>query len=347
MRGKMLTIICFMVLASGLLTFCNKNENPKLKENTPLNFYVPEGWPEPVYSFSNNPLTKEGFELGRKLFFDGRLSKDGNFPCSSCHQQFAAFATFDHDLSHGFNNQFTTRNAPGMFNLAWHKEMHWDGGINHLEVQPLAPLTAPNEMAESIENVIVKLNSDNDYKNLFRKAFGNEEITSKKMLQSLAQYMAMLVSADSKYDRVMRGKAAFNQYEAEGYAVFKAKCASCHKEPLFTDLSFRNNGLNVNSSLKDMGRMRITGNKDDSLKFKVPSLRNLEYTFPYMHDGRFSSPLQVLDHYNEGIQESSTLDPLLKGGLHLSLEEKMSLLEFLKALSDSNFVKNPKLREGS
>lgn len=347
MTGRMLTIISFMVLASGMLTFCNKNDRTQLQENTPINFKVPEGWPQPVYTFSNNLLTKEGFELGRKLFFDGRLSKDGNFPCSSCHQQFAAFATFDHDLSHGFNNQFTTRNAPGMFNLAWHKELHWDGGINHLEVQPLAPLTAPNEMAESVENVIAKLNSDNDYKTMFRKAFGNEEITSKKMLQALAQYMAMLVSADSKYDRVMRGEAVFNQYEAEGYAVFKVKCASCHTEPLFTDLSFRNNGLTLKSSLKDHGRMRITGNKDDSLKFKVPSLRNLEYTFPYMHDGRFSSLLQVFDHYDAGIQESGTLDPLLQNGLRLSLEEKMSLMEFLKALSDSGFVKNPEFREGS
>lgn len=336
-----------MVLASGTLSFCNKNDRQDLEKNTPINFKVPEGWPQPVYSFTNNPLTKEGFELGRKLFFDGRLSKDGNFPCSSCHQQFAAFATFDHDLSHGFNNQFTTRNAPGMFNLAWHKELHWDGGINHLEVQPLAPLTAPNEMAESVENVIAKLNADNEYKNMFRKVFGSEEITSKKMLQALAQYMAMLVSADSKYDRVMRGEEKFNRYESEGYSVFRAKCASCHSEPLFTDFGFHNNGLQINVSLKDLGRMRITGSKDDSLKFKVPSLRNLQYTFPYMHDGRFSSLLQVLDHYDSGIQESSTLDPLLKGGLRLSIEEKMSLMEFLNALSDSAFVKNPELREGS
>lgn len=346
MTRRMLTIMCFMVLASAMLTFCNKNDKETLTGNTPINFPVPEGWPQPVYSFNNNPLTREGFELGRKLFFDGRLSKDGNFPCSSCHQQFAAFATFDHDLSHGFNNQLTTRNAPGMFNLAWHKEMHWDGGINHLEVQPLAPLTASNEMAETVENVMAKINDDTEYKTMFRKAFGNEEITSKKMLQALAQFMAMLVSADSKYDKVMRGEAVFNAYEAEGYEVFRSKCASCHSEPLFTDLSFRNNGLAKNPFLKDDGRMRITGNSADSLKFKVPSLRNLMFTFPYMHDGRFTSPLQVLDHYDAGIQESSTLDPSLRGGIRLSIEEKMSLLEFLKALSDSNFVKNPNFREG-
>src|SRR4029077_2638054 len=119
-------------------------------------FPVPAGFPPPVYTFKNNQLTKEGFELGKKLFYDGRLSKDGNFPCASCHQQFAAFSTLEHRLSHGFNNQFSTRNAPALFNLAWQKEFHWDGGINHIEIQPLTPITASNEMAEDLKQILLK-----------------------------------------------------------------------------------------------------------------------------------------------------------------------------------------------
>ena len=132
---------------------------------------IPSNFPPPEDLFKDNPLTNEGFALGRKLFYDGQLAKDGIASCASCHQQFAAFSTFDHAFSHGIDNQFTTRNAPGIFNMAWHKELHWDGGINHLEVQPLAPLTAPNEMGETVENVIRKLNSDTRYREMFRAAF--------------------------------------------------------------------------------------------------------------------------------------------------------------------------------
>ncbi|RYF89194.1 MAG: cytochrome-c peroxidase, partial [Chitinophagaceae bacterium] len=174
-----------MILA---MNGCKKNGSGSAA-TTPLAFTVPPGFPEPVYNFSNNPLTQQGFDLGRKLFYDGRLSKDGNFPCASCHQQFAAFSTFDHDLSHGFNNQFTTRNALGLYNLVWQKEMHWDGGINNIEVQPLAPITAPNEMAEDITTVITKLNQDVEYKQMFSAALGTDEITSQRMLYALTQFM--------------------------------------------------------------------------------------------------------------------------------------------------------------
>ena len=167
---------------------------------------VPRGFPPPVYRFQNNPRTKQGFELGRKLFYDGKLSKDGNFPCSSCHQQFAAFATYEHRLSHGFNNQFSFRNAPGLFNLAWEKELHWDGGINHIEMQPLAPLLDPHEMAEDLKQVIGKLKKDKSYPALFNQAFGSPGINSQRILKALAQFTASLVSADAKYDRVKRGE---------------------------------------------------------------------------------------------------------------------------------------------
>jgi cytochrome c peroxidase len=338
MKKKLLTILflCAGAIAWMQVNSCKKNDTKT--GPTPVTFTTPPGFPVPQYSFANNPLTQEGINLGRRLFYDGQLSKDGNFPCSSCHQQFAAFATFDHDLSHGFNNQFTTRNSPGIFNLAWHTELHWDGGINHIEVQPLAPITAPNEMAEDIGTVINKLKADSKYPAQFKAAFGTEEVNSQRMLKALAQFMVTMVSANSKYDKVRNGQASFTSTEQAGYTIFQNKCAACHKEPLLTDLSYRNNGMNLHPFLLDNGRMRITNKKEDSLKFKVPSLRNVLLTFPYMHDGRFYSIDQVLNHYATGIINSPTLDPLLTNKIVLTVTERTQLKAFLTTLTDSVFI---------
>jgi cytochrome c peroxidase len=302
---------------------------------------VPRGFPPPVYRFQNNPRTKQGFELGRKLFYEGKLSKDGNFPCSSCHQQFAAFATYEHRLSHGFNNQFSYRNAPGLFNLVWQKEMHWDGGISHIELQPLAPLLDPHEMAEDLNEVIDRLKKDHSYPALFTRAFGSPVINSQRILKALAQFTASLVSADAKYDRMKRGEIKYDQYEQTGYTIFRQKCASCHQEPLFTDFSYRNSGMELDSTLNDFGRMRITGRKEDSLKFRVPSLRNVFLTFPYGHDGRFTTISEVLEHYNSGIVQSATLDSSLRKGISISENDRFYLMRFLATLTDSNFINNP------
>jgi cytochrome c peroxidase len=308
---------------------------------TPFPFIVPKGFPPPVYQFRLNTRTKQGFELGRKLFYEGKLSKDGNFPCSSCHQQFAAFATYEHRLSHGFNSQFSFRNAPGLFNLAWEKEMHWDGGINHIEVQPLAPLLDPHEMAEDLNQVISKLKRDKFYPALFNQAFGSPVINSQRILRALAQFTASLVSADAKYDRVKRGEARFDEYEQTGYTIFQQKCARCHQEPLFTDFSYRNTGMELDTTLNDYGRMRITGRKEDSMKFRVPSLRNVFLTFPYGHDGRFTTISELLEHYNSGIVKSPTLDSSLAKGIPISENDRFYLISFLATLTDSNFIKNP------
>src|SRR5438067_2831343 len=256
---KYLIILSLILTVSGytyILESCKKTDAGQRSTTTPVSFSVPPGFPQPHYNFANNPLTQEGIELGRKLFYDGRLSRDGNFPCASCHQQFDAFATYAHDLSHGFNNSFTTRNAPSLSNLAWQKEFQWDGGVNNIEVQPLAPITATNEMAETVENIIAKLKADATYKNMFRAAFGDDEINSQRMLKALAQFTLSLISANSKYDKVKRGEATFTNQEQHGYELFQAKCATCHAEPLFTDLSYRNNGLVLSSYLNDYGRMR-------------------------------------------------------------------------------------------
>ncbi|KIC96145.1 cytochrome C peroxidase [Flavihumibacter solisilvae] len=333
MRSRILIIWCMLVAIASLWgSGCNKSDDSPQRA-TPLDFPKPAGWPDTRYDFASNPLTKEGFELGRKLFFDGRLSKDGNFPCASCHQPFAAFATFEHDFSHGFNNQFTTRNAPALFNLAWHTEMHHDGGIANLDLQPLAPLTAPNEMAETIPSVLEKLNADPQYQKDFARAFGSPEISTSTLTKALSQFMLMLVSADSKYDRVKNGSDLFNVNEEAGYAIFQQKCSSCHTEPLFTNLAYEKNGLPVNPDLNDLGRMRITGSSQDSLRFKVPSLRNVLKTFPYMHDGRFWNLSDVYTHYNGN-------------GISLSPVERSFLTEFLRTLTDSTFLSDQKFSGG-
>jgi cytochrome c peroxidase len=307
---------------------------------SPLSWKNPPGFPPPLYNFSSNPLSKEGFEYGRRLFYDGRLSRDGKFPCSSCHQQFAAFATYAHDLSHGFNDQFTLRNAPGLANLVWSSSFHWDGGVNHLEVQPLAPLTAPNEMAESLENVLFKLNQDPEYREMNAAAFGTSEITSQSMLKALAQFMGMLVSANSRYDQMKRGELYFNPEEQRGYELFKDTCATCHPEPLFTDYSFRNNGMAATSRSADLGRKRVTNDQSDTHTFKVPSLRNVEVTGPYAHNGRFQTLSSVIDNYRFKIANDPLVDPLLRGGILLDEAQKKDLISFLRSLTDRDFVSN-------
>ena len=343
-------IICCIISCcfaySWLLESCKKTDTgASSSSNSPVSFDIPAGFPKTHYDFTANPLTTQGIELGRKLFYDGRLSKDGNFPCSSCHQQFDAFATYAHDLSHGFNNSFTTRNAPALFNLAWQTNFQWDGGVNNIEVQPLAPITAPNEMAETVDHIIEKLKADATYRQLFKNVYGDDNITSQRMLKALSQFTLSLVSADSKYDRVKQGKASFTGQEQTGYKIFQAKCSTCHTEPLFTDLSYHNTGLSVNPFLNDYGRMKITGKISDSLKFKVPSLRNVAITSPYMHDGRFWFLSQAIDHYRSNVEQSATLDPLLKQGITLSDDEIQYLTAFLNTLTDSTFIKNPRFSQ--
>lgn len=339
MLGTAITVFIFLVGAGRI--------NDTLYSPDYIQLEIPAGWPKPATDiFAKNRLTEQGFQLGKKLFYDGRLSKDGNFPCASCHQQFAAFVSYDHDFSHGYNNTFTTRNAPPLFNLAWMTKMHWDGGINHIEVQPLSPITAKNEMAETLDSVLYKLKKDTAYPRLFKAAFGTPEINSQRMLKAIAQYTGSIVSSNSKYDKVQRGEASFTPGEQNGYNFFKAKCAACHKEPLFTDNSFRNNGMAVNTYLHDYGRLKITGNKNDSLKFKVPSLRNVMLTFPYMHDGRYYSLGTAIDHYRKNIITTQpTLDSLLKTRIAISDREKNDLIYFLNTLTDTTMTRNPRFSQ--
>lgn len=313
------------------------------KTTIPLKQEIPYGFPPPVYTFRNNPLTQEGFELGRRLFYDGRLSNDNFTACASCHQQHGAFADFEHILSHGNNNLFTLRNAPPLFNLAWQKDFHLDGGINHIEVQPLAPITAHNEMDSNIDSIIHKLQRDTSYMRMFNDAFGDATINSQRILKALAQFTGTLVSAGSKYDQMRLGKVQFETREYQGYQIFRTRCANCHAEPLFTDHSFRNIGLPLDTVLKDYGRMRITGNKSDSLKFRVPTLRNVSRTNPYMHDGRYWGLMRAVNHWQQRSLADSTVDPLLLQGAPLNPEEVQLVISFLHTLTDTAFLKNKRL----
>jgi cytochrome c peroxidase len=340
---KLRVIISFFLfaVASLFIIAAAKNEGFGLYNPTPIPFKIPKGWPKPAINyFAKNKLTEQGFQLGKKLFYDSRLSKDGEISCASCHQPFSAFATFDHDLSHGVNNRFTTRNSPALINLVWMTSYHWDGGVNHLEVQPLGPLTGPNEMGQTLDSVLFFLKMDTTYLRLFAAAFGDATINSQRMLKALAQFTGSLVSSNSKYDRVMNGLDTFSNFEKRGYQHFKNHCASCHKEPLFTDNSFRNNGIALNR-FNDIGRQRITGLSSDSLKFKVPTLRNIQLTFPYMHDGSIFSVPQVIDHYISKINiQQPGLDSLLRQPIMLNKIQKNELVYFLYTLTDTAFTKN-------
>jgi len=333
-----------LLFAAGIYA-CRK----EIMEAPFFGFEVPENFPQPSYHFSTNPVTKGGFELGRKLFYDPLLSRNSTISCGSCHLPSSAFTHHGHSVSHGIDDRLGTRNTPPIMNLAWYSSFMWDGGVFDLDLQPIAPLTNHVEMDETMGNVIAKLSSSGSYPLLFKKTFGTEEITSASVLKALSQFMLMCVSSNSKYDSVMRKQnKAFNSDEQKGYILFQKKCGSCHTEPLFTDNSFRNNGIGPGIA-DDKGRNLITLNDSDSYKFKVPSLRNLKYTAPYMHDGRFYTLEAVLEHYSKGVQISPGLDPILQKngqkGIHMDDNEKASLIAFLKTLNDPSFITDKKLAE--
>lgn len=285
--------------------------------------------------------------MGKLLFKDPILSSDSSIACASCHHQSYAFSDREKKLSIGIKNMEGRRNAPGIFNVQWHPYFMADGGVNHLEVMPLAPITDTLEMGEKISNIVMKLRRSHFYPALFKKAFGSDSIISRNIMLALAQYMGTLVSAGAKYDLVIQGKASFTREEARGKKLFEQNCASCHKGVLFSDFGFRNNGLDSVFE-KDKGRARVTGVKADEGKFTTPSLRNVALTAPYMHDGRFNSLEQVLQHYVYGMKPSYTLDSVFvrKGknpGIDLTTEEQKTIIAFLHTLTDSAFINNKNL----
>lgn len=342
---KYFIALLVLLFAAGMFG-CSKD----VAEETFDGFNPPSNFPGLVYHFATNRVTKDGFALGRKLFYETMLSANNTISCGSCHIQTSAFTHHGHSVSHGIYDRMGTRNSPPIMNLAWRKTFMWDGGVFDLDLQAIAPITNHVEMDETMPNVIQKLRASAQYPPLFKKAFGSDSITAARLLQSLSQFMLMCVSSNSKYDSVMRqqGGVVFSEAEHTGYEVFKQHCASCHMEPLFTDQSFRNNGISI-SNTNDQGRWLITQNDNDLYKFSVPSLRNLAFTAPYMHDGRFFTLDAVLDHYTGQVQHTPNLDPLLQQngttGIRLSSTERKAIIAFLNTLNDPSFLSDRRFAE--
>ncbi|MDU0807693.1 cytochrome-c peroxidase [Aquirufa regiilacus] len=332
------------LLFSILLIGCS---SPKDEPVTPIKnqeqtlFQTPKNFPSPIYELSSNPVNQAGFELGKELFNEPMLSRDNTIACAECHNQAYAFTHHGHDVSHGIDNRVGSRNAPPIQNMAWQKEFFWDGGVGNLDLFSIAPIENPLEMDENIGNVLGKLRKSTRYPALFQKAFGTSEINTQRFLKALSQFMLTLVSANSRYDKYVRNEGEIlGTNELKGLKLFQEKCSSCHAGQLFTDQTYRNNGLYMQGS-KDQGRYRITEIETDKYKFKVPSLRNIDVTGPYMHDGRFLTLDAVLEHYNTGVQNTQNLDPLLAKKIPMTAEEKLQIIAFLRTLTDKAFLTNP------
>jgi len=329
---------------------------PKLEKTLPtgthlLNLAVTKRFPQ-VALPTDNPLTSEGVELGKRLFQDTRLSSDGTLSCAACHQQERAFADMRR-FSMGVEGRVGSRNAPALYNLAWQDHFFWDGRAATLREQVLMPIQDKNEMNETLPRMVAKLEADAAYREAFTKAFGTPGITSERVALALEQFLLTLVSQESRFDRAARKATQLTEAEKRGLQLFVtefdparglrgADCFHCHGGTLFKSQSFANNGLAPKDG--DVGRMAVTGNESDRGKFKTPSLRNIALTAPYMHDGRFATLEKVVDHYSEGVKRSATLDPNLakhpEGGLQLTVQEKADLVAFLKTLSDESFTQD-------
>ncbi|WP_435181067.1 cytochrome-c peroxidase [Cellulophaga omnivescoria] len=317
--------------------------------NIPVELEVPANFPEVTYNLAHNPLTKNGIELGRKLFYEGAVSSTGTVSCGTCHEQKYAFTHHGHIFSHGVNDLEGTRNTPPVQNMAFLENFAWDGATGHLDLFPVIPITTEVEMDEMLENVIEKLKNKSGYKKLFAEAFEDGEVNSENFLLALSQFMLTMISADAKYDKYINKEVQLTEVEQQGLALFEQKCTSCHATALFSDGSFRNNGLQPNTKLNDLGRSVVTGFIEDNYKFKVPSLRNIAVTAPYMHDGRFGTLEAVLDFYNSGVVDSQTLDPLLRSGERLGIattaEERVAIIAFLNTLTDDTFLTDERFSE--
>ncbi|OYV05033.1 MAG: cytochrome-c peroxidase [Verrucomicrobiales bacterium VVV1] len=348
MKAQMVEAISFSGISYDL--FQTTPPSAAIAEKLPTGTYpyplaVTRRFPQVLHPV-DNPLTLEGVALGKRLFFDPILSINGSQSCASCHAPEAAFSD-PRRVSLGAHGQPGKRNAMSLFNLAWSQDgLFWDGRAKTLREQVLMPIVDPNEMGESIRNVVAKLQSDLTYSADFQKAH-SAPISAETLSKSLEQYLLTLTAQDSRFDRAARKQATLTDEEKLGLSLFVtendparglrgADCFHCHGGTLFTDNRFHNNGLTLDDN--DRGQMAISGNDSDRGKFKTPTLRNIARTSPYMHDGRFATLEEVVEHYNSGVVRSETLDPNLgkhpASGLGLNDKEKKALVAFLKTLSE-------------
>ena len=336
--------ILIIRLLLSIFASCNKNNqeealqitNPRLSLAIPTNFPPLNPLIETAYP------TQYGVALGDKLFHDVRLSRDNSISCATCHIRGQAYGDRN-PRAVGVAGRIGLRNTPPIQNMAFLTQYMWDGAVVDLKEQPVTPIVTHEEMDSSLLEVIKKLKDDAYYKEAFAKAYGDSRITSERVLGSIAQFMYTLISANSKYDHVTRDHTAtFTPLEQQGYALFEAKCASCHKGTLFTDESFRNIGFPEHpDTVEEAGRGRVTGSEDDLYRFRVPSLRNVAYTAPYGSFGQFATLKEVLDYFDRGVRDYPNLDPILKdngGRIPLTEQEKEALIAFMKTLSDPKFI---------
>lgn len=349
--------LIYFLVAFVLLSGCRKDLVISDSEVTPYEIEYPAIIKEripPMVIPADNPMTVQGVELGRKLFYETLLSADNTQACATCHAPSSGF-TDPLRFSVGIDGIEGTRNSMPLFNLGWGKSFFWDGRSATLEEQALMPVIDPVEMHNTWPNAVASLQATDNYPILFKAAFGTDQIDSTLVAKALAQFERTMLSGNSPFDKFLRGEPT-GYTEAEknkmfiGYGIFtseeKGDCFHCHGDEgnvLFTDNDFHNNGLDAMPA--DPGYAKVTGDPNDHGKFKTPSLRNLVFTAPYMHDGRFETLEQVINHYSIGLQHSPTIDPLMKnvdnGGVNLTPTEKDQLLFFLKSLTDSSFITNP------
>ena len=351
-------LLSFVLIA--LIFSCKKDKVGY--EATPYVLEIPSHFPDMIIP-EDNPMTVEGVALGRMLFYEKKLSGDNTMSCGECHSPQSAFSD-PNQYSTGIDGEVGNRNSMALINLGWNTSFFWDGRAKTLEEQILEPVTNPIEMHETWPNAVGKLNSSVDYRNYFFRAFGEEGIDSIKVSKAIAQFLRTMISGSSKYDVMYKYENSLPLSASEniiyqsvtpsewaGYDLFKslngADCFHCHNGPLMQVQKFSNNGLD--QVFTDLGRGGVTESSNDNGKFKVPTLRNIAYSAPYMHDGRFATLDEVIDHYSSGIQTSSTLDPLIEyafqGGVQLDNTQKDLLKQFLLTLSDESFINNPNFQE--
>ena len=348
-------ILVIMLAGTSLIAACKEPVITIPQDSTPYTLEY-GALPAPDLPL-DNPLTVQGVQLGKMLFFEKMLSLDGSQSCASCHRQVDGFSDTAR-FSIGVEMLEGKRQAMPVFNMAWHNnQFFWDGRANLLRDQALKPIQDPLEMNETLENVVAKLTANQAYKDQFSRVFGSDEITSEKMALAMEQFMLSIVSHDSKYDRFLAGTEQLTASEERGRLLYEAEynpffpeasgadCAHCHGGANFENDRYMNNGLDTDAQITDIGREEVTGLRRDKAKFKVPSLRNIAVTPPYMHDGRFQTLEQVVNHYNNGIRESTSVDPAILNtkstGLMLTAQDKIDLVNFLKTLTDQTFLNNP------
>ncbi|MHC5201377.1 cytochrome-c peroxidase [Myroides sp. LJL119] len=330
----------FFVVLLVLNSCTSPSYEPIVYQNPLIDLDIPIDFPPINSAASQNMPTKYGVELGKKLFFDTRLSKDNTVSCASCHQQ--KFAYSDNlPQAKGVKGRIGLRNTPSIQNLLFSTHYNWDGSKQSLITQAIVPIITPEEMDSSILQVIDKIKNDPSYQNLFKKAFKDAQITPQNIYKSLAQYQYSLISANSLYDKVINKQAEFTPLQAKGQEVFTHKCSMCHTPGLFTDQSFRNIGFPINPNTNEAGRARVTGELKDYMSFKVPTLRNIVLTAPYGSFGQFETLEQLLDYLSNGVLPMENLDPILKQNgnrIALSEQEKQALIEFMSTLTDLDFI---------